>query len=156
MLTQLLFALVLAQTMPTAEEMSEIAKLVSDSQSSYATLGWLGLIGTLVYGLLRVFRIDFFQSRLPGKARWANWHPVLRFFVVFLSSLISVVLLALAGGGTFGVALIVGAMAPAIGAGVSALAVRQTEKLVPVIAKLGISERAGVNLKTKMPGPGDV
>jgi hypothetical protein len=97
--------------------------LISQMQGSATTLGMLGAVSVLVYGLVRIFRLPLIQDRLPAKAKWDNWPSWGRLVCLFGTAFLAQMLACFAAGTKWTATIV-----PALMAGLGAIGLRQVEK----------------------------
>jgi hypothetical protein len=128
--------------------MQELTGLITEAQSAYNTLGWLGALSALLYGGVRIWRLVWVQRLLPASMQWNNWKPWVRLAVVFGTVAIAAFLSAVATGTAW-----VAALPAALIAGLIAMGARSTEKAVmPKVAGMGLDpNKTSLRVPIKQP-----
>jgi MFS superfamily sulfate permease-like transporter len=103
-----MFSLIHALAVFQPSESQQIIDLINQASTTYTTLGMLGAMGALVYGLVRVYRLSIVQNvviKVWPKLAWDVWPRPIKILVVFLTAVVASLLTALATGVAWQVAL---------------------------------------------------
>lgn len=105
--------------------MQEMLDLIQAAQQSHQTLGLMGCLATIVWGLVRIYRLPAIQSLkvLPKWAKWDKQSVWAHLAIVFVPATVASYLVALAAGSLWGAALPM-----AIASGFAAIGLRGFEK----------------------------
>ena len=85
--------------MPTGNDLQSVIDLINSAKDSYATLGLLAMLGTLLYGLVKLYRLPWVQivmAKISPKLNWDAWPRGVKVLVIFGSSFALSFLTALA------------------------------------------------------------